>query len=71
MRPVEIRDMGDADIVQQIEELSEELFQLRMRGAYEELESPAKIRQLRRDIARLRTIKRERELAAARETGEN
>ncbi len=70
MRPEEIREMGDADIAQTLEELSDELFDLRMRGAYEELENPMRIRQMRRDIARLKTIKRERELTAAREARE-
>ncbi|NIR42470.1 MAG: 50S ribosomal protein L29 [Gemmatimonadetes bacterium] len=63
MRPEEIRDMADADINQAIEELKDELFDLRMRGAYEELENPARVRLLRRDIARLKTIKGERERA--------
>lgn len=70
MRPEEIRELGDTDIEQQIAELSSELFDLRMKGAYEELENSARIRQLRRDIARLKTIQRERELAAARSAKE-
>jgi large subunit ribosomal protein L29 len=63
MRPEEIREMGDADISQAIEELKDELFDLRMKGAYEELENPARVRLLRRDIARLKTIQGERERA--------
>ncbi len=70
MRPEEIRELGDTDIAQQIAELSEELFDLRMKSAYEELENPARIRQLRRDLARLKTIQRERELAGARSAEE-
>ncbi len=69
MRPEEIREMTDAEIEHKLEELSNELFELRLRGAYEELENPARIRQLKRDIARLKTIMRERQLAAAREAG--
>ena len=65
MRPEEIREMGDADIAQVLEELSDELFDLRMKSAYEELENPRRIRQVRRDIARLKTIQRERAVAAA------
>ena len=65
MRPEEIREMGDADIAQVLEELSDELFGLRMKSAYEELENPKRIRQARRDMARLKTIQREREAAAA------
>ncbi len=70
MRPEEIRELGDTDIAQQIAELGEELFDLRMKSAYEELENPARIRQLRRDLARLKTIQRERELAGARSAEE-
>ncbi len=71
MRPDELRQMGDADVSRSLEELLDEFFQLKLRGAYEELEKPSRIRQLRREIARLKTIKRERELAAARDVEEN
>ena len=70
MRPDEIREMADVDIAQALEQLMGEFFELRMRGAYEELENPKRIRQLRRDIARLKTILRERQLATARESEE-
>jgi large subunit ribosomal protein L29 len=70
MRPEEIREMADTDIEQALEQLIDELFDFRMKSAYEELENPLKIRQLKRDIARLKTIRRERELAAAREAKE-
>ena len=70
MRPDEIRELADADIERTIEELRDELFQLRLRSTYEEIENPMRIRQVRRDIARLKTIKRERELQAARDAKE-
>ena len=70
MRPEEIRDLGEADIEQTLEQLSDELFDLRMRSAYEELENPARIRQIKRDIARLKTISHERKLESARESEE-
>ena len=54
---------GGVDVDQQLSQTADDLFQLRMRGAHEELENPMKIRQLRRDIARLKTIQRERELS--------
>lgn len=63
MRVEDIRDMSDVELGEQIDQLGDELFQERMRSAHEELENPMKIRQLRRDIARLKTIQRERELA--------
>jgi large subunit ribosomal protein L29 len=70
MRPEEIREMADPDIEQALEQLVDELFDFRMKSAYEELENPLRVRQLKRDIARLKTIRRERELAAAREAKE-
>jgi large subunit ribosomal protein L29 len=70
MRPEEVRELGDADIEQRIVELSDELFDLRMKGAYEQLENPNMVRQIRRDIARLKTIRRERQLSAARDAKE-
>ncbi|MGD8698800.1 MAG: 50S ribosomal protein L29 [Gemmatimonadales bacterium] len=70
MRPEEIREMADVDIDQALTQLADELFEIRMKSAYEDLENPMKIRQLKRDIAKLKTVKRERELAAAREAKE-
>jgi large subunit ribosomal protein L29 len=67
MRPEEIRDMAETEIEQTLEQLSDELFDLRMRSAYEELENPDRIRQVKRDIARMKTIQHERRRAAARE----
>ena len=63
MRPTDIRDLSDDEIADQITQAKEELFRLRFRGATQELESPALIKTLRRDIARMKTILRERELS--------
>lgn len=62
MKAEEIRDLGEADIRQRIEDAEEELFRLRFRSATQPLENPILLRTLRRDIARLKTILREREL---------
>jgi large subunit ribosomal protein L29 len=59
----DIRDLSDDEIREQITQAKEELFRLRFRSATQELESPALLKQLRRDIARMRTILRERELS--------
>jgi large subunit ribosomal protein L29 len=59
--PEEIRDLTDVEIGEQIAQTKEELFRLRFRSATQELENPALLRRLRRDIARLNTILRERE----------
>ena len=70
MRPEEIREMADIDIDQTLTQLADELFDMRMKSAYQDIENPMKIRQPKRDIAKLKTVKRERELAAAREAKE-
>ncbi len=59
-----IRELTDEEIREEIRQAEEELFRLRFRKAYQELESSAVLRERRRDLARLNTIQRERELAA-------
>lgn len=61
----DIRELSQDEIEIEIERAKEELFKLRFRAAYEELENPALLRELRRDIARMKTIQHERELRAA------
>ncbi|HEX5437421.1 MAG TPA: 50S ribosomal protein L29 [Gemmatimonadaceae bacterium] len=65
MRPEEIRDLSDEEIVRRIAELEEERFRLRFRSATEVLDDPLRFRVIRKDVARLKTIQRERQLAAA------
>jgi len=61
--PEKIRELTDEEIAEEISLAREELFRLKFRGAYEELENPSLLRTLRRDVARLMTIQRERQLA--------
>ncbi len=61
MQTDEIRQMSDDDIRAHIAEKEESRFRLRFRGATETLEKPLELRWLRKDIARLKTILRERE----------
>jgi large subunit ribosomal protein L29 len=63
MRADEIREMSEADIRSRIAELEEERFRLRFRSATETLEDPLRLRSIRKDVARLKTVLRERELA--------
>ena len=63
MKPDEIRDYDDDQIRRRIVELEEERFRLRFQSATMELENPNIIGQIRRDIARMKTILREREMA--------
>jgi len=61
----DIRELSQDEIELEIERAREEIFKLRFRAAYEELENPAILKELRRDIARMKTIQHERELRAA------
>ena len=60
MQADDIRELQDADIRARIAELEEERFRLRFRGATQPLEDPLRLRVLRKEIARLNTVLRER-----------
>ena len=60
MDAVEIRQLTDDEIAEEIEQARDELARLRYRAAYEDLENPVLLKTLRRQIARLKTIQRER-----------
>ena len=64
MKAEEIRDWDEVEIEAQLKELREEQFKLRFQLSMMELENPNLYRQVRRDIARLQTVKKERELTA-------
>jgi large subunit ribosomal protein L29 len=63
VKAADVRDMTPEEIEVQIAQAREELFRLRFRSATQELENPALVKSLRRDVARMRTILRERELS--------
>ncbi len=65
-----IRELTDEEIRAEVRQAAEELFRLRFRKAYQELESSAVLPERRRDLARLKTIQRERELAASESSNE-
>ena len=54
------REKSDADLEAELDQLVEERFRLRFRSATEAIEDPMRFRALRRDIARIRTVLRER-----------
>ena len=60
----EIRELSNEEILSRIEEYKEELFNLRFSQATGSLEKPSRIHELRKLVARMKTIKRERELAS-------
>jgi large subunit ribosomal protein L29 len=60
----EIRELTDEQLLSKIEEAKEELFNLRFQQATGSLEKPSRIHELRKLVARMKTIQRERELAS-------
>ena len=62
MKINEIRKLTTEEINKKIDECKEELFNLRMKQATGTLEKPSRIRELRKLVARLKTILREREI---------
>ena len=65
MKPGQIRELSGAEIEARIKELEEERFRLRFRGATEPLEDPLRLRVIRKDIARLKTVLREKSAGAS------
>lgn len=59
----EIRELSNEEILSKIEESKEELFNLRFKQATGSLEKPSRITELRKLVARMKTILRERELS--------
>ncbi|MCY8173720.1 50S ribosomal protein L29 [Bacillus inaquosorum] len=64
MKANEIRDLTTAEIEQKVKSLKEELFNLRFQLATGQLENTARIREVRKAIARMKTVIHEREIAA-------
>ncbi|HCY6614462.1 50S ribosomal protein L29 [Staphylococcus aureus] len=62
MKAKEIRDLTTSEIEEQIKSSKEELFNLRFQLATGQLEETARIRTVRKTIARLKTVAREREI---------
>jgi large subunit ribosomal protein L29 len=65
MKPSEYRGMSDEQLGLSLRDLEKNLFHLRFQSATERLETPSEIRKARREIARIKTVQRERQLAAA------
>ena len=64
MNVKEIRDMSVGELDQKVASLKEELFNLRFQHATGQLENPLRIREVKKSIARIKTIQREQELKA-------
>ena len=60
----EIRDLGEVELMEKLESLKEELFNLRFQLATGQLDNPMRIKQARHEVARILTVLREREIEA-------
>jgi len=65
MKAKDIRELTDAEAQAKLRDLRQELFNLRLQQQTARLERPSRIREVRRDMARIETILRERRLPAA------
>jgi large subunit ribosomal protein L29 len=61
----ELREFNDTELEHRLVEAREEMFNLRFQNATGQLDNIARIPQVKRDVARIETILREREIAAA------
>ena len=57
-----LRDLSTAELEKKVDNLKEELFNLRFQMATGQLENPMKIKEIRKDIAKAKTVLREREI---------
>ena len=70
MKPAEYRGMSDEHLELSLKELVKNLFHLRFQSATERLETPSEIRKAKKDVARIKTIQRQRQLAATAAAGQ-
>jgi large subunit ribosomal protein L29 len=63
MKASELRELSDAELVEKLDELKEELFNLRFQNVTGQLDNPRRLKQVRHDIARVLTVQREREVS--------
>jgi large subunit ribosomal protein L29 len=64
-KAAEYRGMSDEQLALTLRDLEKHLFQLRFQSATDRLETPSEMRKARREIARIMTVQRQRELAKA------
>lgn len=64
MKPNEMRQMSEEQLEAVLRDTQQRLFRLRFQAATEKLDAPSEMRHLRKDIARIKTIQREREIQA-------
>jgi len=69
MKMDKIRDMSDNDLEKELVKMKNELFNLRFQHVTGQLENPMRMKDVKRDIARIKTVIRENELAREQATG--
>ena len=67
MKMVEIRKLATEDLNKKLEEIKKELFNLKFASATGTLEKPHRIKELRNEVAKIKTVIRERELSSKEE----
>ena len=67
MKAAEIRELTVDDLQARLKDLDDQIFRLRIQKSMGQLEAPAKVREIRRDLARIKTILREKEPQAGNE----
>ena len=70
MKIKDLRELSTKELEGKIMETKKELFSLRMRQSTGTLDKPSRIKELRKDVARMKTILREREIAGGNTDGE-
>ncbi|HXY41119.1 MAG TPA: 50S ribosomal protein L29 [Vicinamibacteria bacterium] len=63
MKPSQVREMGQDELRAKEKELQEQLFRLRVQKSIGQLDNAVKLREVRRDIARLKTVLREKQVS--------
>lgn len=70
MSAAELRELPDDELRQQLEDHKQELFNLRFQNVTGQLDNPRRIKTVKRQVARVLTVMREREIALARQAAE-
>ena len=67
MKATEIRELSNTELSEKLKDLKAELFNLRFQHAINQLENPIRLTLVKKDIARVKTVLRQRELAAVKQ----
>jgi large subunit ribosomal protein L29 len=70
LKASDLRNKSDQELVDELRETIKNLFHMRCQSATEKLETPSQMKKSRRDIARIKTIQRQRELAVQSPAGQ-